>query len=429
MSECLRGAPPQIETMLRRRSHKLFLSFAVLSALHLLSQFFRVSNAIIAPNLIRDLHLNAETLGILGGAFFYSFALFQIPMGPMLDRIGPRLVISISVLLGALGSVLFATGGSFTTVLVGRVLIGLGMASVLMGAMKVFILQFPPDKFATLAGAILSVGTLGNILATSPLAYVASAVGWRITFLIAAGVTALFAFFSLWVLGEKDTKGEKPDPDPSPQQKIGILQSMGMILKSLSFWQIGFVGFFRYGTFVGLQGLWLGPYLIDIKGHSPVQAGHLLVMLAVGTIAGGPIAGRLSDQIFRSRKGVTLGGVSLYCLSLFPLTGILKIENPLWFGIIFFFIGFFASFGLLVFSHAKDLFPPAISGTVMTFVNFFTMAGGAIFMPVLGKVIESFPRVGNSYPSEAYHFSFLICFLGLAVSLIFYAFSRKEIRR
>ena len=75
------------------KPQKLFFIFAILSALYLLSQFFRVSNAVIAPDLMRDLRLNAETLGILGGAFFYSFALLQIPMGPLLDRVGPRIVV------------------------------------------------------------------------------------------------------------------------------------------------------------------------------------------------------------------------------------------------------------------------------------------------------------------------------------------------
>jgi sugar phosphate permease len=415
--------------MSRRTSYQLFFIFSILAAQYVLSQFFRTSNAIIAPELIRDLRLNAETLGILGGAFFYSFAFFQIPMGPMLDRIGPRLIISYLVLLGALGSFLFAIGESFTTALIGRILVGLGMASVLMGSMKVFILDFPAKRFATLAGTILSIGTLGNILATSPLAYLSSTLGWRITFIIAAGVTALFAFLSLAILRGNERSEGNPDPDLSRKQEIGVFQSIGMILRSLSFWQIGFLGFFRYGTFVGLQGLWLGPYLIGIKGYTPVQAGHLLILLAVGTIVGGPIAGRLSDQSLRSRKSVILWGVSLYCAVLFALTGILKIQNPLWFGAIFFFVGFFNSFGLLVFSHVKDLFPTAISGTALTLVNFLTMAGGAIFMPVLGKVIESYPRTGNSYPGEAYHLSFLICSLGVAASLIFYAFSQKEIRR
>jgi MFS family permease len=177
---------------------------------------------------------------------------------------------------------------------------------------------------------------------------------------------------------------------------------------------------------MGLQGLWLGPYLMDIKGYSPVQTGNLLILLAIGMIVGGPIAGRLSDRIFHSRKGVALWGLGLYCLSLFPLIGVLEIQNPLWYGFIFFLIGFFSSFGMIIYSHAKDLFPVTISGTVMTLVNFFTMAGAAIFMPALGKIIESFPRIGHSYPAEAYHLSFLICFIGMAASLIFYAFSKKE---
>src|SRR5512136_891503 len=106
------------------RNLKPLLIFSILSALFLFSMFYRVSNAVIAPNLIQDLGLNAETLGILGGAFFYSFALFQIPMGPMLDRIGPRIIIASFSFMGALGAFLFALGTSFTAAFLGRILIG-----------------------------------------------------------------------------------------------------------------------------------------------------------------------------------------------------------------------------------------------------------------------------------------------------------------
>ena len=167
-----------------------FLIFIILSALYTLSMFYRVSNAVIAPNLIRDLGLDAETLGILGGAFFYSFALLQIPMGPMLDRFGPRIVVISSALVGAMGAFLFAFGESFAAAMLGRILIGMGMAPILMGSLKVFTLQFPPEKFATLMGTLVSVGTLGSILATSPLAYFTSTIGWRMTFIIAGGITA-----------------------------------------------------------------------------------------------------------------------------------------------------------------------------------------------------------------------------------------------
>jgi MFS family permease len=410
----------------RSQPFKPFLIFSILSALYILSMFYRVSNAVIAPNLTQDLGLNAETLGILGGAFFYSFTLLQIPLGPMLDRIGPRIVITFFPLIGALGAFLFAFGETFTAALWGRIMIGVGMACVLMGTMKIFILKFSPEKFATLVGIFVSIGTLGNIFATSPLAYLTSTIGWRTTFILAGGITALLAFFVFWVLGGEKEKDERLVSSSSPQPKIGILQSIRLVLGSLAFWQIGAIAFFRYGTFIGLQGLWLGPYLIDIKGYSPVQTGNVLILLAIGTIVGGPIAGRLSDRTFHSRKGVTLWGLSLYSLSLFPLVGILKIQSPFWYGLIFFLIGFFGGFGMVIYSHAKELFPITISGTVMTLVNFFTMAGAAVFMPLLGKIIESFPKINQAYPAEAYHLSFLICFLGMAASLIFYAFSKSK---
>lgn len=403
-----------------------FLIFLILSALYTLSMFYRVSNAVIAPNLIRDLGLDAETLGILGGAFFYSFALLQIPMGPMLDRFGPRIVVISSALVGAMGAFLFAFGESFAAAMLGRILIGMGMAPILMGSLKVFTLQFPPEKFATLMGTFVSVGTLGSILATSPLAYFTSTIGWRMAFIMAGGVTALLAFLTFLILGREKKKSESLISSLPSQPEIRILQSFRLILGSLAFWQIATVAFFRFGVSMGLQGLWLGPYLMDIKGYSPVQTGNLLILLAIGTIVGGPIAGQFSDRIFRSSKGVALWGLSLYTLSLLPLIGIFKIQNPLWYGLIFFFNGFFGTFGMVIYSHAKNLFPVAISGTVMTWVNFFTMAGAAIFMPALGKIIEAFPRIGHSYPAEAYHLSFFICFLGMVASIIFYAFSKKE---
>jgi predicted MFS family arabinose efflux permease len=273
---------------------------------------------------------------------------------------------------------------------------------------------------------ISAVGTIGNIFAASPLALLTSTIGWRTTFIITGMITILLGFLVFWILnGEKINSG-RVDPSSSNRPEMGIMQSIRLILRSLAFWQFGAVAFFRYGVFVSLQGLWLGPYLIYIKGFSPVQAGNLLILLALGGILGSPIGGRLSDHYFRSRKRVVLIGLGLYCVSLIPLTGIWRIDHPFLFALIFFFIGFFHGSGMSLYAHAKDTFPIAISGTVMTYVNFFTMAGAGVFMPVLGKVIESFPRTNHVYPAEAYHLSFLICFLGMTASVIFYGFSKKS---
>ena len=407
-------------------SMKSSLILAIFSTLLVLSMFYRVSNAVIAPELVQDLGLNAETLGIVGGAFFYSFALLQIPMGPMLDHIGPRFVVTCFTLIGGLGAFLFALGNSFIVALLGRILTGVGMASVLMGALKVLALRFPPEKFAALMGVILTIGALGSVLATSPLAYLASTIGWRTTFVLAGTVTSILAFLVSWVLGTELGRDQYPSTSSLSEPKIRVFQSLRIVLGSLVFWQIGVLCFFRYGTLIGLQGLWLGPYLMDIQGYSSILTGNILILLAIGTTLGYVISGVISDRIFRSRKSEVFWGMSLYALTLFPLVGVVEIQKPFWYAFIFFFLGFFSSFGMLAFSHIKELFPIAISGTVIAWVNFFSMAGAAIFMPTLGKIIQTFRLPNHSYPAKAYHLSFLICFLCMTTSLIFYAFSKRN---
>ena len=402
---------------------KQFFIFFILSVLFIFSMFYRVSNAIIAPDLVRDLNLSPEELGILGGAFFCSFALFQIPMGPMLDRMGPRIIITIFTLIGASGAIAFAIGKSFFELLLGRILMGIGMSSILMGSFKVLTLRFREDKFSSLAGLIVSIGTLGNMLAATPLAYLNYFIGWRAVFIFASIVTAFFAFLIFWIL----TGTNIPNTGSgtlSSQNKISVFQSIQNIAGSLSFWQISAVAFFRYGTFVSLQGLWLGLYLMDIKGYSSVQAGNALSMLAIGQAIGSSIAGKLSDQASCSTKTVALWGLSLYCVSLFPMTGVFRIGSIFWYTIIFFCVGFFQGFGMLLYAHVKELFPSSLSGTAMAWVNFFLVAGGALLMPVLGSIIEYFPHTQQSYQPMAYHFAFLVCFLFMAASLFFYGFSK-----
>lgn len=383
--------------------------------------FYRVSSAVIAPNLINDLSLNTKSLGVLGGAFFYSFALLQIPMGILLDRISPRLVITVFSIIGASGAFIFSGSHTFITALLGRILTGAGMACVLMSSLKIFVLRFSPKQFSTLSGAIISVGMLGTIMASSPLAYMTMTIGWRTTFLYAGLVTALLACLAFWILKDGHQNAALSSDHA---QHMALPKVIRLVLGNLSFWQIGACAFFRYGTLVALQGLWLGPYLIQIKGFSAIGAGNMLMILSIGYIAGSPIAGYLSDRVFQSAKTTNLCGVGLYTLTLIPLTGLIEFKSHITYSIIFFMIGFFNSFGMLGFAHVKQLFPMHISATAIAGINFFSMSGGAVLMPVIGKIIDALTAKDSGDPSQAYHLAFLICFLGMAATLALYSFSK-----
>jgi MFS family permease len=406
---------------------KSLLIFPILAALFTFSMFYRVTNAVIAPNLAREFNLDAQGLGLLGSAFFYTFAVFQIPMGVLLDRIGPRKIISFFSLVGATGALVFACAGGLYMALLGRALLGIGMASALMGSLKVFATEHSPQRFSTLSGAIMSIGTLGSLLATSPLVYLNSIIGWRLTFIYCGLITALLAVMSFFVLRETDA-GKQSMPQPSSQeQMMGVLKSIHMVVRHLSFWQIGCVAFFRYGTFVALQGVWLGPYLMVIKRFTPLMTGNILMALSLGMIIGSPVAGYLVDRVFRRTKAVLLLALSCYALCLLPLTGILQIKSALTYSVLFMFLGFFSGFGMLAYTHIKELFPLNMSGTVIAGVNFFVMAGGAFFMQIIGIIISLYTGTSKVYPSGAYHLAFLTCLIGMIGSLVFYGFSKSKL--
>lgn len=239
-------------------------------------------------------------------------------------------------------------------------------------------------------------------------------------------IMATFACLAFWILKGGQGQEKSAPLSPNPDQDIALSKVVKLVLGNLSFWQIGALSFFAYGSFLTLLGLWLGPYLIQIKGFSAVQAGNILMMLPIGVISGAPVAGHLADRVFRSAKMAALCGLGIYTLFLIPLTGMLEIETPAFYSVLFFIIGFFSSFVVLCFSHVKELFPLSISATVIAGINFFAMVSSAILMPVLGKVIEIFTVQGGSDASQAYHLAFFICFIGMVASLIFYAFSKRR---
>ena len=404
------------------------LIFVLFSSLYVLSMFQRMCSAVIAPDLVRDLGLSFEALGMLGGAYFYSFALLQLPLGLLLDLRNPRTIITLFSLVAAAGSLLLAVSNTFVTAFIGRILIGAGTASILLSALKIFSVRFPPARFTTLTGSIISAGTIGSILAAAPLAYLVQFVGWRPIFIVAGLVTLLFSLAAFWFLGGENSRvGTEVKGYGSRRLALEKVLLFVQIVKSLTFWQIGTLAFFRYGTMVSLQGLWLGPYLMNIENYSVVQTGNMLTMIAIGTMVGGPISGSLADRFLWSRKRFGLCTAGLYTMSLL-LMAIVPLNGPMWYGSVFFLMGFFCVSSMVIYTHAKEAFPESITGTVIAGVNLFTMAGGAVFMPLLGEIIKMFVNRGGFTLSQGYHFAFLFCSMGMAGSLIFYAFSHEDAR-
>jgi len=408
-----------LRSMSRVLSHR-WLILILGGSLFVLSQFYRSSVAVIAPELIKELKLDAWELSTVSASFFYAFALMQIPVGIFLDSVGPRITMTVLTMVAVAGAVLFATGESYSCLSTGRALMGIGMACNFMGTLKLITIWFSPRQFATLSAIISSAGTAGNIVAATPLVIMVQAMGWRHSFLTMAGLTFIMAVFFFFLVTDSpghiiETQKRKP-PGPSVHE---TLKSGRVLFSRQDFWIISFSTFCRYGIFASVQALWAGPYLMNVAGFSAITTGNIILLMSIGMIIGSPISGYLSDTVLRSRKKVVISGIWGMAMILGAIVCLPRGTGEWTLSILFFGFGLFSSSGQVMYAHIKEQVPLENAGMAMTAINFFTMAGVAVFLQGLGSLMK-FLYPGTSLGAPAFRGAFLFCSICLGVTAIFY---------
>ncbi|MBA4392965.1 MAG: thiamine biosynthesis protein ThiF [Desulfobacca sp.] len=380
-----------------------------------LSMFYRVSTTVISPELSKDLHLTTTQLGLLSSAFFYGFALCQVPLGLALDRFGPRLVVTILNTFAVAGALFFALAQNLHQIFWARILMGIGMSCNLMGNMALIAVWFPVNRFATVNGLFAGIGVLGNLLAATPLAFLAHTLGWRKSFLLFAGFNALQVLCFFLIVRDRPQGDQRDNPSLGNPFK-----GMKQVIRFPYYWIISIGTFFRYGSLMALQGLWAGPYLMNGLGVDILTTGNALLVMGVGYMIGLPLFGRISDYWIRSRKKVVLPSLWVTALLILSLAFLPRGINIAWIYLWFLAMGLASAPGQIMYSHIKELVPSQVMATSMTGVNLFTMLGAAFLMQAMGLMVEAGPQ-GLNQP-EAFRPAWYLCVVGLGVSGILYSF-------
>ncbi len=386
--------------------------------------FYRASNAIIAPQLQNDLLLSHEALGSLSAAFFYSFAIMQVPMALLIDRLGGRLIMTALTLVGAVGSLVFAFSGGYDMAIVGRVLLGCGMAGNFIGGLKLFTNWFSAREFATVSGLYAGMGTLGSFAASTPLAIMVEALGWRASFVIMGIGTAILA--CLFYMLIRDTPSStSPHATLRESAHPGTTANLARLFLSRDYWLISCGAFFRYGTLMSIQGLWAGPYLLEHLRLSPVHAGNLIMLITVGYVIGCSAGGYLSDRVLASRKlVVVLGLIGMTAVSL-CLTLSWGQYGDLPRAGVFFALGLFSGACNVMYAHIKEVMPSEMAGMALTGINFFTMIGVGVYIHVMGWAMD-YMAAGKPAGAEEYQMVFGLTLAGLAAATVLYLFTGES---
>ncbi|MFH2219451.1 MAG: MFS transporter [Pseudomonadota bacterium] len=408
-----------------RNSHR-WVVFSVICMVYFLVYFHRVSTSVIVSDLLEAFRTNATALGFMSSMYFYIYALEQPLVGYLSDRIGPRRVVAYWSLAAAAGCFLFGIAPNIGWASVGRALIGFGVGGVYVPAIKAISLWFEEKEFSTMVGLLMSMGNVGAVIATTPLAWATVYWGWRSTFFLIGGITLGLAFVTLMFTRDypHPPKPVQEDPDAATGSNPGTGAKALQVLSSVQFWIVSIVFFGIYGTLITLQGLWATPFLMTALGIEHILASKLNMLIPVGVILGAPLFGWLPDRFLLHKGNTLIAILTVYTLS--------------WVGIIFFFrplgidglslmlllMGITAGgFISVLWGIVRETTPPEIMGLKSGMLNPAPFFGVAVLQVLTGAILDRAGRAGDLYPLSGFRNAFLACLfiiiLCLAMSFYF----------
>jgi len=347
--------------------------------------FQRVAPSVMVTDLMRDFQASGAILGNLSAFYFYAYAGLQLPVGILVDRYGPRRVLTGGAVLACIGSLLFASADSLTQAYAGRLLIGAGSGCGFVSALTLAARWFPPRRFALVSGLIIMGGMSGGIFGQAPLAWAVAAMGWRGTMFAAAAVAVVLAV-AIWLLVRDWPEPQGEARAGSTATGAGILAGVGRAVGMPQTWILAGAAAGLTAPLLAFGGLWGVPYMMVKHGlDRPVAAGAVSLIL-IGWAIGAPALGWLSDRLGR-RKLPLIGATIVAAVSLAVL--IFTPGLPLAAVNALMVVHGAAAAGMVIcFAAIRELAPTAIAGTAVAFVNMSVTGMGAIFQPLLGWLLD-----------------------------------------
>lgn len=383
---------------------------------YFLSNFFRPFLAVVAADLSRDFGFDAAGLAGLQATFLIAFAVTQVPVALLLDRVGPRRILILSLLSAVAGGVLLSVAIRPWHVTLAMALLGAGFSPVMMAGFYVIGRVYPPARFATMSSLLFGLGTLGDPASGAPLTLAAGAFGWRHTIFGMACVTLLSLVLIVIVLRD-------PPRAEAPGGRLSALAATRQIVALRALWLIAPLAFVSYAVVAAVRGLWIAPYLAQVhhfEAHAVGLAATTMgLALAIGGVLYAPVNRALRDAKVTVAAGTALAVAAWLTLGLFGgASGALALT------LLFVVAGFGATFAILL-AHARAFLPNHLLGQGVTMMNLLFFGGAGIGQWLSGHYVKA-AEVASVAPEAVYGRLFTAFGVVLAIALIVYLLSPRE---
>ena len=370
----------------RRQAITVFFVFAFG---YFLSCLLRAITATLSPVLTLEFELMAADLGLLAGGYFLGFASMQIPLGYLLDKFGPKKIVSSFLLIAFIGTVSFALAENFSGLLISRILIGVGVSACLMAPLTGYRIWFAENQQQRANSWMLMIASLGFLSSTLPVQLLLPALGWRWLFGGIAALILISLFLMLAFIPKWDHQNDESLENPVRQG------SLSDVWKNKFFISVIPMGLFNYGGLMAIQTLWAGPWMIRVAGYTPLESATGLfwinITMLVSFFLWGYFLPRITNLGFSALKILKLG---LPVSFLIMLTIIILGSKAGAFYITLFIL---SSIFLSVTQPAVGLsFQSHLAGKALTSFNLLIFLGTFIMQWVMGLVIDLIKNLGYS---------------------------------
>lgn len=432
------------KSKIRIWKQKRLLIWVSITAAFLTGYFHRTVIGVVADNLMRDFAIErAADLGILASVYFWTYAALQLPSGILADRFGPRLVISIALIISAAGSLIFAQAQSLPQLVLGRFITTVGIGVVFVSLIKIQSTWFRAREFATMSGLITFFGNSGSLLSATPMAFVVEAWGWRSAFYLISIYSLLMGLLCWRLVRNKPediglpsiqeievVEGQKSVDWNAPP--LCIRECVKTVILNPQTWPPLIASTSLFGVYMTLVGVWWIPYLMQVHQLARVEASQFILVMVTGNMIGAPLVGYISDRL-SCRRWPYLVSTSMLSISMLILTFWNHACPPFWslYPISFLF-GVGISGLTLTIACVKDVNPPYVTGIAAGITNSGPFIGAALMQPIFGWVLDQYwqgisEKGIKIYPQHAYENAFWLCFAVLVFGLVA-AFFIKESR-
>lgn len=397
---------------------KILFIYCIVSFFLIFEMAIQVSPSVMSTQLMHDLNMGAFGLGLMSGIYFYTYAGMQIPTGLLFDRYNPRVIITLSIITCTLGTLLFSIANNIVIGSIARMLMGTGSAFAFVAVLVVSADLFKSKYFATMTGITQMLGALGAMLGQMPIGALVNLIGWRQT-LLAISAIGIVLSIVVWKLLKYEKIRSIHHSHTSRNRSTGLKQ----VVSQSQTWYLAAYSCLLWVPMSSFASLWGVPYLTTVNHFSHNSSAFLCSLMWLGLAIGSPILGAVSTLInnrvlpliVTSSIGITAFGLLLNFN--FSQTAI---------GVLLFFAGIACTGQALCFALAKDNNQDSLKGTAIAFNNMAVVISGAIFQPIIGKVIEIGHKDAMTYDAINYKNAAYIIFFAYILAFIIALLFIKE---